>query len=352
MGCGSSTAAAPAAVPEPVAETKPAPVTTDAAPEKPVAAALAAEPATSSPKNAAFIFVKPHANVAAVQELVKTKFAEKGITILSEGEIGGADIDTNKYIDQHYYAIASKATIMKPAELNVPEDKFKEYFGEEWATVKEEDRTFNAIDMQAKLGVDGEAFEALWDATADGKRIKFGGGFYCGCIEQEGTKYYTFNAFFMRMRGKFTAPEGSIHFFSVEFDPATLSWADFRGKVLGPTDPAKAPADSLRGILFSDWEKLGLASAPNTGDNGVHASASPFEGLAERTNWLKTPIGSDTFGAALLAAGVSEDFISKGTVDPQVAQPGAEKKGSLFDALEDMDYAECLAKVVEIAAVN
>ena len=40
----------------------------------------------------------------------------------------------------------------------------------------------------------------------------------------------------------------------------------------------------------------GLASAPNTGDNGVHASASPFEGFAERTNWLATAIGDDVFG--------------------------------------------------------
>ena len=348
MGCGSSTAAAPAAVPEPVAETKPAPVTTDAAPEKPVAAALAAEPATSSPKNAAFVFVKPHANVAAVQELVKTKFAEKGITILSEGEIGGADIDTNKYIDQHYYAIASKATIMKPAELNVPEDKFKEYFGEEWATVKEEDRTFNAIDMQAKLGVDGEAFEALWDATADGKRIKFGGGFYCGCIEQEGTKYYTFNAFFMRMRGKFTAPEGSIHFFSVEFDPATLSWADFRGKVLGPTDPAKAPDGSLRGTLFAEWERLGLPGVPNVTDNGVHASASPFEGLAERMNWLERPLADDPFGQMLLERGIEEATLQAWTLDPRVPMPGG-GSGSIFDALEDLDLHECADKALEIA---
>ena len=156
----------------------------------------------------------------------------------------------------------------------------------------------------------------------------------------------------MRMRGKFTEPSGSIHYYSVEFDPATLAWADFRGAVLGPTDPGKAPTDSLRGILHSDWEKLGLASAPNTGDNGVHASASPFEGLAERTNWLKSSIKDDPFGAALLAAGVSEDFLTKGTVDPQVSKPGEEKKGSLFDALEDMDYADCLAKVVEIAGVN
>ena len=71
-------------------------------------------------------------------------------------------------------------------------------------------------------------------------------------------------------------------------------------------------------MLHSDWESLGLASAPNTGDNGVHASASPFEGLAERSNWLKTAVADDPFGAALLGAGVSAEFVAAGTVDPQV----------------------------------
>jgi hypothetical protein len=91
----------------------------------------------------------------------------------------------------------------------------------------------------------------------------------------------------MTMRGSFTAPGTSIHYFVVVFDSAKLSWADFRGKVLGPTDPAEAPADSLRGVGYAKWKELGMSSAPNTGNNCVHASASPFEGFAERTNWLK-----------------------------------------------------------------
>ena len=117
-------------------------------------------------------------------------------------------------------------------------------------------------------------------------RVKLGGGFYCGQIEVEGVKNYTFNAFFMTMRGKFTAAGTSIHYYVVEFDPTKLSWADFRGAVLGPTDPANAPADALRGIIAAGWEGLGLKAPCNGGDNAVHASASPFEGLAERMNWL------------------------------------------------------------------
>ena len=36
-----------------------------------------------------------------------------------------------------------------------------------------------------------------------------------------------------------------------------MSWADFRGKLLGPTDPAAAPAGSLREQIYSKWEDLG-----------------------------------------------------------------------------------------------
>ena len=33
------------------------------------------------------------------------------------------------------------------------------------------------------------------------------------------------------------------------------------------------------GKILSDWESLGLSASPNVGENGVHASASPFEGI-------------------------------------------------------------------------
>jgi len=300
----------------------------------------------------AFVFVKPHANTPATNELLKTKFASVGIKILSDGEIDGPTIDSKKYIDQHYYAIASKATLVEPKELNVPKDKFKDFFGEEWDAVLAEGRAFNALGMKAKLGGSAEVLDKLWDATNDGKRVKFGGGFYCGCIEHEGSKLYTFNAFFMTMRGKFTAEGTSVHYYVVEFDPAVLKWSDFRGNVLGPTDPAKAPPTSLRGTLHTDWEKLGLKAAPNTGDNGVHASASPFEGFAERTNWLSTKYSDDVFGKQLLAAGLSEETLKAWSVDPQVILDADGKKGSLFDQVEDMDLDDCLAKIKALAALQ
>jgi len=298
----------------------------------------------------AYVFAKPHANTPAVISAIKAKFSEMEIGILKEGEITGPAIDEKKLIDQHYYAIASKATILKPADLNVPADKFKEAFGEEWATVKEQGRTLNALDAKAKIGCDEAALDGMWGkAKKAGKLVKFGGGFYCGYLAEH--DLYVFNAFFMSMRGKFTAPKTSIHYFVVVFDSATLSWADFRGKVLGPTDPADAPAESLRGGILAKWAQLGLKEKPNTGDNCVHASASPFEGFAERTNWLAGSYAaeSDPFGRLLLAAGIPAETLKAWSVDPQVVIPdGGGKKGSLFDQVEDTDVEECVAKCVEI----
>jgi hypothetical protein len=76
-----------------------------------------------------------------------------------------------------------------------------------------------------------------------------------------------------------------------------------------------------RTILDRYQQGPGLASLPNTGDNGVHASASPFEGLAEKSNWLgSTNLEEDAFGERLLVvrAGLSKETISAWFKDPQI----------------------------------
>lgn len=291
-------------------------------------------------KNSAFVFIKPHANTIKTQQLVKNTFNSKKIKIISEGELTGEVIDRDRLIDQHYYSIASKATLMKPNQLSIPIDKFQQTFGLTWDDALKQNKVFNALDACNYLGITADQLDAAW-ATA--KKVKFGGGFYCGKVEIAGKEpIYVFNGFFMAMRSKFVTPGTSIHYYVVEFSPSNLSWSDFRGKVLGPTDPATAPTDSLRGIILRDWRSLGLQAQPNVGDNGVHASASPFEGLAERANWLKANIATDPFGKKLIAAGISKATIEQWSVDPQV------KGKSLFDSLEDLDSDACIAKAVEL----
>merc|ERR1712224_396684 len=133
--------------------------------------------------------------------LVKAGLEAKGITIRKEGSIKGEVIDKKKLIDQHYYAIASKATILKPDQLNVPDDKFKAQFGLSWKDALASGKVFNAMDGCKELGLDADGLDAEWaKAKAAKKLVKFGGGFYCGLIEYGGKALYIFNGFFMSMR--------------------------------------------------------------------------------------------------------------------------------------------------------
>lgn len=294
-------------------------------------------------KNSAFVFIKPHAVTDKCKELVARTFEQKGIAIKKEGSIEAEEIDKKMLIDQHYYAIAAKATILTPDKLEVPKEKFKEKFGVEFADCLNDGTAINAKQASEKFETTAAELEALWRA---GDIIKFGGGFYCSKMtapKGEGP-FYVFNGFFMSMRDKFVVAGASIYYYVVEWESDSLSWADFRGTVLGPTDPSKAPAESLRGAILKDWKDLGLAAEPSTGDNGVHASASPFEALAERMNWLSYRPERDYFGKLLVyKAGVTRKQIKEWCEDPQVTYGPSPISTSLFDALEDTDSDWCLA---------
>jgi len=304
-------------------------------------------------KNIAFVFLKPTAVTDKMKELVKKTFEEKSIKVVKEGSIAAADIDKKQLIDKHYYAIASKATLLTPDKLSVPADKFKEQFGLEWADVLKDGLALNAKDACEKMGIDADEINTMWGECKKNKNlVKLGGGFYCGKLEKDGKTWYVFNGFFMSMRSGFVKEGASIYYYVVEWDPKDLAWADFRGKVLGPTDPADAPKDSLRGGALAAWEELGLPSQPNTGENCVHASASPFEGLAERMNWLGYKAERDPWGKALLEAGVKPKTIKDWCLDPQVTYGPklSPISKSIWDTIEDMDAQDCLDKCADIAA--
>lgn len=291
-------------------------------------------------KNSAFLFIKPHANNDAVIAYVKAKLEEKGITIVQEGKFTGPEIDEQKLIDNHYYSIASKATLTSASDIVVPKDIFSSNFNEDWDTVVAEERSYNALDFAKKFSLDNAGLAEIW-ATA--KIVKFGGGFYCGQVEKDGAKYYIFNGFFISLRDKFTNPDATLTYFSIEWSPETLSWKDFRGNFLGTTDPTTANPESLRGHFYANYESFNLTSQPNVSDNCVHASASPLEGMVERHNWLKTPYSEDSFGKLLLSNNIlSEEEITVWSSNPTLANK------PVFDAVEDLNVFDCIKTIYTI----
>jgi len=308
----------------------------------------------SGKTNSAFVFIKPHAckgTPGKVESLVESAFSKAGIRVTGKGEMGADTIDKNMHIDTHYGAIASKAVKLKPAALNVPDKGkagFKEMFGESWEDALAAGNVYNAMDGAAKLGVDGAGLDEKWSQLKRGQDcIKFGGGFYCGKVDG----IYVINGFYMQMRSAYTAEGEMIRWYTVSWPCDDLSWQDFRGKVLGATDPSTAETGSVRREIYESYQDLGLSTKPNTGDNGVHASASPFEALAERVNWLGATVGDDAFGKGMLAAKVAPATIATWSGDCQVTVDGETAEGktmSVFDTLEDLDADDVLSKVKRI----
>ena len=118
-----------------------------------------------------------------------------------------------------------------------------------------------------------------------------------------------------------------------------------------PTDPKEAPKGSIRRMILENYESLGLQAKPDNSDNGVHASASPFEGLAEKMNWLNIKPKDDPFGKALLNEGISKRTIEKWCKDPQL-ELSATETGSIFDTLEELDADTCLRMMVDLNKLN
>merc|ERR1719380_419023 len=104
--------------------------------------------------NSAFVFLKPAAVTDKMKELVKETFEKKGVKVLKEGSIEAEQIDKKQLIDKHYYAIASKATLLTPDKLNVPNDKFKAQFGVDFPDVLKDGKAMNATMACEEFGVD------------------------------------------------------------------------------------------------------------------------------------------------------------------------------------------------------
>jgi len=288
--------------------------------------------------NEALIFIKPHASKSRkIKELVTRMLADFGVEVLAEGILDGKTIDQGEIIDQHYAHIAKIALKMKPDELVVEkeiQECFASQFRETWISALP--KIVNLGEFQKQNGsLTMVEINAIWDKST---KFKLGPGTYIGKLE--GKDQYLLNGFYGSMREIYTDKNATVVWFTVKFSEDLISWKDFRQNIVGSTDPSKAAPGSIRRTILDRYEELGLVLAPNTGLNGIHASASPFEALRERTVWLKAKVQEDSFGKQLQAAGVPQNNIQDWLENKLVTIAG--ETGNAFDLLEDKNTSECI----------
>jgi UMP-CMP kinase len=299
------------------------------------------------PTNTAFVFIKPHAVNDSVQDLVKQHFLAHEIEIVRQGSMTSEHISKHGLIDSHYAALAENAVKVTPGDLGVAAGTklmFEAQFGCAWDKALEEGKLMNLAGFQDQFpDMSVEAIENKWRA---GKALKLAPGTYVGHMKDEDV--FVVNAFYGQMRQKYIQPGASMVWFVVKFSEATLSWQRFRGNIIGATDPTKAGSGSLRGKILANWKELGLTTVPNMGDNGVHASAGPVEGLKERMVWLSNTMETDPAGRAMIKAGVSPALLEAWCSNSVCEIAG--KKDKAFDLLEDIDTSEAIRLALESQA--
>jgi hypothetical protein len=173
---------------------------------------------------------------------------------------------------------------------------------------------------------------------------KLGGGTYALSLKVLGQPHILLNPFHPYQLVPFTTPGNGI--IVIEGRSAT-SWHDLRARLTGATNPAKAPPGSIRHALLTEKHRLGLAEV-DQGNNGVHLSAGPLEGMVELRRFFGEPekqaavAFSDTaFGRRLAAAGLDAGHLS---ANPTLVYEG--EGVSAFDLTEERDADEAARRLV------
>ena len=290
--------------------------------------------------NRAFLYIKPHANNIVAQSLVRDYLCMKYFNIVAEGDIPSSRIQSG--FEKQYREIRRYALLLKPHEMllsSMAMMNFEKKFAINWKLAVKQNLIRNSSEICSIFDVSEQEFMAAWLTCAcDGKMVKLGRGFYCGLIDSFPNKPAVFctNGFFQSMHTEYVTANSSVHYFLVEWDNAAMSWDEFRKKIVGVTNPAVAHPESLRSIMNSEWAGLGLDAPLDLMRNGLHASASAFEAMVERSIWLDVPATCDPLGVHLYNLGFSvnllNDWMSNTVVDGQ----------TLFDHMENQGCVDCI----------
>jgi nucleoside diphosphate kinase len=316
----------------------------------------------------AFLFLKPHACNKSVVEHVTALLKKRGLRVLAQGKVSGAQMEKKYFVDRHFASLAKRAMITAPLKLSVTSvaaNAFHEKFDEHWHDALASKRVVNAVEAGTRLKMTGEALGSAWKrACKEGRMARMGRGFSVALLypedasdtlqdvdlstdlDDEGPKepLYVVNGFYRVMRARYLVPSSAIHYLVCEWDTSLrrMPWAGMKAQVVGGADPSKAPEDSIRGSVYKNWQHLGLSEPPDELDNVVHASSSAFSSLVERTNWMSGMLFTDPLGSKLLLEGLPPNVVSDWTTNPVV------RGRPVFDHMENLGFDGVVAKAKEL----
>ena len=296
----------------------------------------------SGTHNQAVIFTKPVHHLEMdltpvhLAELAKSFFESKGVKVVMSKEVTGNELAERDIIKHHYrmYSEASRVVVIDDLDISHEgREKFKTAFGRKWDAEIKAKRLLSTTELLKNRNINVyQLFDAWNRLFAGGQTVKLQDGVIMGYIDE--LDAYCINAFYPSMEANFYNSETLLYYYVVEFDPAQVSWKEFRKKVLGATNSSNAVPGSFRGKLYSKYP----VQFPGR-DNFVHGSAGPVEGFVERIiHEADFVADTNPVGNYLLERDISAEAFKRWQNNLSIAQ-----LGDLFDRTEEMNVSEVFA---------
>jgi hypothetical protein len=294
------------------------------------------------------LFLKPEitalhlgVDLPAVIRMVLERLTSFEVSVHAMRALPAAYLASHSIMDQHYGVINSISKQGASALTEAARENLHTTFAEELQAGA------NVLGGHQFLDVHPE-FSPLALSTLNDNigTTKLGGGSYCMKLDVLGQLYLLLNPFHAYQLVPYTSPGRAIIVLECR---ASRDWADLRGKLTGTTNPATAAAGSIRGELLARQQEFRIP-AVNQGNNGVHLSAGPLEGMVELQRFFtdhesgKTLDWSDTvFGNQLKQAGLSDEQLCGLAQNPEVTYHG--ETASAFDLTEEVNAVDALGRL-------
>lgn len=247
--------------------------------------------------------MKPLANTPLVEAVVRERFAAEHIDVVSDGTITGAALDATTLAGSPKGEYSVNA-VADPAQLKLSDAalaSFCDTFHVAWNQALLDGEVVNVTTAIEMMGIDPSMLSTVWSRNVERAAV-LDGGICVTRLYEPACEKIVVGCYVPTMLSRHhAAPGATLRYMIVEWDEAVLSWAQFLADVVGTTNATGAAAGkTLRGRLFFEWERHGMAFQPHYPDHSLHASRSPIEALAEQRHWFGQHVSEDPFGQALL----------------------------------------------------
>ncbi|QXJ40671.1 hypothetical protein BV455_04048 (plasmid) [Parageobacillus caldoxylosilyticus] len=293
--------------------------------------------------NQFIVIIKPEClpingkNNETIIQIVIDNLIKNNITISSAYSMNGRYLTQNSIIENQYFMLNKYAHLgagcIPPKIINKIKNKYKD---------------INIIGAYNFLELYPEDFneEYLEKIAHNIGSDKFGNGLYLLKLKHNGINYGILNAFHPYQKKHFCNENSNIIVLECNSD---IPYWQLDEQVIGNFNPIYAKENSIRNILFSNQEALGINI--NTMYNGVHVSPSPLEGMKALLLYSKTIDIKDTrMGSELIRLGFSNTQIQNLMRNPLIEDNDEEL--TLFDKVEGMDTFQIIEYLLKSKVVN